>query len=824
MNELMAALVHSSVDAIVGLALDGRVEAWNAGATRLFGYAADECLGQPFTRVVAPEREQEHADLVQRVSSGLSVEHHETLRVAKGGRQVPVSISLSPLRRQGRIVGTVEIARDMTAQKRDENTLLEETRILETLNQVGRTVAAELNLERLVQVVTDAATQLSGAAFGAFFYNVKSEEGESYMLYTLSGAPREAFARLPMPRNTAIFGPTFRGAVMRSDDITQDPRFGKNEPYFGMPPGHLPVRSYLAVPVTSRSGDVLGGLFLGHPTLGVFTARAERLVVSIASQAAVGIDNARLYQSAQTEITQRQRAEEARQRSERVYRAIGESIDYGTWVCDASGRNTYASESFLRLVGLTQAQCSEFGWGDVLHPEDREQTLEEWKECVRTGKDWDREHRFLGKDGRYHTLLARGVPIRDEQGNIVSWAGINLDLSRLKQAQDALREADRRKDEFLATLAHELRNPLAPIRYALAVNKEPGRTAAQQREAEAIVDRQVEHMSRLLEDLLDVSRITHGALELRKVPIELSSAVSSAVEAARPMLDMKGHTLSVSLPPDPVQLEVDPVRMVQIFTNLLINAAKYTHPGGRVELRAWREQGGLLLGPRAKPGTNVGCEVLVLAVKDNGIGIPPEMKPRLFKAFSQAQPALERSEGGLGIGLALVQGLVTLHGGSVEAHSEGRLKGSEFIVRLPLNTAEAEGPIGAKAETSASDALVVLVADDNVDNAEVSATLLHLWGHDVVVAHAGYSALELAERARPQVLLLDIGMPDLNGYDVAAAVRAAPWGRDMTLVAVTGWGRDEDRRRALSAGFNHHLTKPVDPVKLKSLLDGLTRH
>jgi PAS domain S-box-containing protein len=804
MNELTAALVHSSVDAIVGLTLDGRVETWNAGATRLFGYAGDESIGQPFTRLVAPEGEQEHADLLRRAASGVSVAHHETVRVAKGGRQVSVSISLSPLRRGDRIVGAVEIARDMTGQKRGEKTLLEETRILETLNQVGQTVAAELDLERLVQVVTDAATTLAGAEFGAFFYNVENEAGESYMLYTLSGVPREAFAAFPMPRNTEIFGPTFRGAVMRSDDITKDARFGKNAPYSGMPPGHLPVRSYLAVPVTSRSGEVLGGLFFGHSTVGVFTPGAERLVVSIASQAAIGIDNARLYQSAQTEIAQRQRAEQARQRSERVYRAIGESIDYGTWVCDASGRNTYASDSFLELVGLSQAQCSEFGWGDVLHPEDRQQTIEEWKECVRTGKDWDREHRFLGKDGRYHTLLARGVPIRDEQGNIVAWAGINLDMSRLKQAQDELREADRRKDEFLATLAHELRNPLAPIRYALAVNKEPGRTAAQQREAEAIVDRQVEHMSRLLEDLLDVSRITHGALELRKVPIELSSAVNAAVEAARPILDTKGHTLSVNLPSEPIQLEVDPVRMVQIFTNLLINAAKYTPDGGRVELRAWREQGDL-----------------VLAVKDNGIGISPEMKPRLFKAFSQVQPALERSEGGLGIGLALVHGLVTLHGGSIEAHSEGRLKGSEFIVHLPLTAGDVNVLSGAAARVAPAPALVVLVADDNVDNAEVSATLLDLWGHEVVVAHAGYAALELAERARPQVLLLDIGMPDLNGYEVAAAVRAAPWGRDMTLVAVTGWGRDEDRRRALSAGFNHHLTKPVDPVKLKSLLDGL---
>jgi PAS domain S-box-containing protein len=443
----------------------------------------------------------------------------------------------------------------------------EHSRSLEILNRVGSTLAAELDLNTLVQTVTDAGREVSGADFGAFFYNVKDERGESYTLYTLSGVPREAFEKFPMPRNTALFGPTFRGeGVIRIDDVLADPRYGHSEPYRGMPKGHLPVRSYLAVPVTSRSGQVLGGLFFGHAEPGVFTEEAEKILVGIASQASIAIDNASLYKAVQKELAEHKRIEEALRESEEkfrtmadniaqfawmadeqgrifwynqrwfdytgttleemegwgwkkvhhpdhidrvvqkirrcfetgefwedtfplrghdgnyrwflsraipirgangkvlrwfgtntdvsaqreaetalrqsegLYRAIGESNDYGIWVCDALGRNTYASESFLRLVGLTQKECSEFGWGRVLHPDDVERTISAWKECVQAGGVWDCEHRFRGVDGRYHPILARGVPVRDANGHIIGWAGINLDISSLKQAQEDLHE------------------------------------------------------------------------------------------------------------------------------------------------------------------------------------------------------------------------------------------------------------------------------------------------------------------------------------------------------------------------------------------------
>ncbi|NJO12208.1 MAG: PAS domain S-box protein [Gammaproteobacteria bacterium] len=670
----LAAIVENSDDAIISKTLDGRVQSWNSAAERLFGYSAAQMIGQPITVIIPPELHHHELAILDTLRRGERVDHYETVRVAKDGRRLQVSLTVSPLRdATGQIIGAAKILRDISAGKLAEKRLREEARALSLLYGVGRTVAAELDLDRAVQVVTDTATELSGAAFGAFFYNAHDERGESYVLYTISGVPREEFSKFPLPRNTALFGPTFRGeGIVRSDDVTRDARYGRSAPYHGMPPGHLPVRSYLAVPVISRTGEVLGGLFFGHPEAGVFSERSERLVSGIASQAAIAIDNGRLFQAAQREIAARKRVEEELRRSERIYRAIGESIDFGTWVCDAQGNNLYASESFLRLVGLTQQQCSQFGWTDVLHPDDVQTTVAAWKRCVEGGGQWSIEHRFRGTDGKWHPVLARGVPVRDDSGKILCWAGINLDIAEMKNAADALREADRRKDEFLAILAHELRNPLAPMRYALAIARQPGRTAAHERQAQEVFERQLRHMSRLLDDLLDVSRITRGTLEIRKSPIELTSAIAAAIEAARPLIDARNHDLALELPPQSVRLEADLVRLSQVFANLLINAAKYTDPGGKLRLRAWVED-----------------DSVAVSVRDNGIGITPEMRPRLFTLFSQARSALERSEGGLGIGLALVKGVVELHGGRVEAFSEGANRGSEFVVHLPRGMAGA---------------------------------------------------------------------------------------------------------------------------------------
>jgi PAS domain S-box-containing protein len=495
--------------------------------------------------------------------------------------------------------------------------------------------------------------------------------------------------------------------------------------------------------------------------------------------------------------------------SEKLYRAIGESINYGVWVTDAEGRVIYMSDSFLKLVGLTQQQVADEGWGSVLHPDDLEDTMVAWRECARAGTMWYREHRYLGVDGKVHSILAQGVPIRDDAGRIQRWAGINLDISRLKNTERALIEADRRKDEFLATLAHELRNPLAPIRNAVRILDSDAADERQRKWGREVIARQVHRMSLLLDDLLDVSRITRNQLELKRDYVDLKSVVSVAVETARPLMDAKKHKLTVSLPPENVKLEADPLRLSQVIGNLLTNAAKYTDPEGNIGLSA-----------------RIQNAELVISIKDDGIGLNPEVIPGLFTMFSQVNSAIDRAEGGLGIGLSLVKGLVALHGGRVEAKSEGLGKGSEFIVILPHKVLASAGKVVEETTDGAANANAVrrgcvLVVDDNRDAAESLSLVLGFAGYEVMTAFNGMDALETGSRERPQAALIDIGMPGMSGHEVARRIRLEAWGKHAVLIALTGWGQDQDKQNAIAAGFNEHMTKPVEPAEVEKLLEQL---
>jgi len=684
--------------------------------------------------------------------------------------------------------------------------LREEARTLETLNRVGKAVVAELSLDRVVQVVTDAATELCGAAFGAFFYNVKNEGGEAYWLYSLSGAPREAFAKFPMPRITEVFAPTFNGSgIVRSEDITKDHRYGKNAPLRGMPQGHLPVRSYLAAPVIARSGEVIGGLLFGHPEVGVFGERSERLVAGIASQASIAIDNARLYEAAQKEIAERTRVEAVLRRSENLYRAIGESIDYGIWVCDPSGRNTYLSDSFLKLVGRTQEQCTNLGFAEILHPDDAQAATAAWQECVLAGGMWDCEQRFKGVDGRYHPVLSRGVPVHDDQGTVLCWVGINLDMGRLKQAEEALREADQRKDQFLALLAHELRNPLAPIRNGLKILNLCGFTDDRQKRAYDVIERQLSHLVRLVDDLLDVSRITRGKLELRMERVVLDSVIQGAIETVRPLTEQYRHELSVSLPEHPVFLMADAVRLTQVFGNLLSNSAKYTPANGTVRLSA-----------------SVADSMVVVRIEDNGIGIPHSALSSIFDMFTQVDRVTQQMSGGLGIGLSVVKSLVEMHHGSVKVESDGPGRGSVFTVCLPVIE---ERSVSGDQEPERSAAVNVrhrrvLVVDDNVDAADSMAALLSLLGHEIRTAHDGEQAVEVARDFEPDLILMDIGMPRIDGLEAARRIRQLPLRKRPLIAALTGWGQEADRRSSSEAGIDRHLVKPVEIEAVQQLLEG----
>ena len=412
------------------------------------------------------------------------------------------------------------------------------------------------------------------------------------------------------------------------------------------------------------------------------------------------------------------------------------------------------------------------------------------------------------KDGSVFNVSIAVSPIEDSRGRIMGASKITRDITQGKLTEAALRETDRRKDEFLATLAHELRNPLAPIRQAALISESESATDAQRRWSHNVITRQVHHMSLLLDDLLDISRITRGTLELRLEDTELADILEAAVETARPVIDAKGHKFKIEAPDESVQFMADPLRLAQILSNLLTNAAKYTDPGGEIQLR-------------------VACDrqSIVFAVKDSGIGIPAEALKNIFEMFSQVKSTRDRSEGGLGIGLSLTRGLVDLHGGRIEARSAGAALGSEFIVRLPrrdsrimpgaVSTAVDEEPVASRR---------VLIADDNRDAAETLAMLLQIEGHEVHVVHDGRAAVSAFTDFNPEVALLDIGMPELSGYEVARRVRENVQGQTVTLIALTGWGQERDKEQALAAGFNHHFTKPVEPARISKILRSLSSH
>jgi len=373
---------------------------------------------------------------------------------------------------------------------------------------------------------------------------------------------------------------------------------------------------------------------------------------------------------------------------------------------------------------------------------------------------------------------------------------------RVLERTEALREADRRKDEFLATLAHELRNPLAPIRNAVRLLQMKPAATPEVEWARDMIDRQALHMIRLIDDLMDMSRISRGKIELRKEHVELATALQGAIEAGRPLIDEQGHELTVTLPPEPVIVDGDMVRLSQVFLNLLTNAAKYSEKGGRINLRAERQ------------GSDV-----VVTVKDSGIGIPPSNLQTIFEMFSQVEGALSRSQGGLGIGLSLVKRLVEMHGGRVEAYSDGPGRGSEFVVRLPIVVERTYARRTTVVDEGIPNSeLRILVVDDNRDAAESLAMLLKMMGNNVCLGYDGEEAVRMAEEFRPHVVLCDIGLPKLNGYEACRKMKECAWDKNMILIAVSGWGQDSDKQKSEDAGFDRHMVKPVEPQMLMKLL------
>jgi PAS domain S-box-containing protein len=683
---LVSSLVETSYDAIVTKNLDGVITSWNAAAQQLFGYAADEIIGKSIRVLIPPERQSEEDDILARLRRGQRVEHFETVRIAKDGRRLNVSVTISPLRNAaGVVVGASKIARDVSALRAAEaervRLLEENAAITERLNNVGAVVASDLNRDTVVQAVTDAATELTTAEFGAFFYNVVNDAGESYTLYTISGVPREAFSSFPMPRNTEVFEPTFKGTgVVRSPDITKDPRYGKNPPYHGMPRGHLPVRSYLAVPVKGRLGDVIGGLFFGHSEVGRFNEQHERLAVGVASWASVALENARMF-------------------------------------------------------GMVQ-------------------------------------------------------------------------------------EASRLKDEFLASLSHELRTPLNAVLGYARMLRDGVVSADKQMRAIETIERNASSLTQIVEDVLDISRITSGKIRLNVQAVDFPTIVGNAIEAVSPAADAKGVRIETVLNPNASPVSGDPERLQQVLWNLLSNAVKFTNRSGKVQVRLERVD-----------------SHVALSVADTGVGIPPEFLPHVFERFRQADGSIARERGGLGLGLSIARHLAEMHGGTIEAASGGSGQGSTFTLKLPLmivhrslrdDSERVRVGLPANAQKIALGDLHgvhVVAVDDDADAVALVSELLEAAGARVSTARSAENALRLIEADAPHVLVTDLGMPHIDGFQLIERIRGHnnPLVRRVPAAALTAYARSDDRVKALRAGFQIHLAKPIDPTELVAAVAALAK-
>jgi PAS domain S-box-containing protein len=553
------------------------------------------------------------------------------------------------------------------------------------------------------------------------------------------------------------------------------------------------VRSVQTTPLWSRAGQVIGMLSTHWREPHWPSERDLRLLDILARQAA--------------DLIERHTAADTLRASEERYRSLVNVTADVLWTMDRNGEFVAPQVAWADYTGQGWDEYRGSGWLEAVHPDDRERVRGEWADSVACATlHYSAARLWNARAGAYRHTVSRATPVFNADGTVREWVGSDTDVHEQIQLAESLQESARRKDEFLATLAHELRNPLAPLRNGLQVIKLVPHDTPKIERAAAMMDRQLVQMVRLIDDLLDVSRISLGKITLRRERVRIADVVHQAMETCTPLIAAAGQTLALRIPDDSLVVLADPTRLAQVFANLLSNAVKFTPRGGHIEFAVEGRDG-----------------VATVTVTDNGIGIAPELLPRIFEMFTQLDSSLERSHGGLGIGLSLAQSLVEMHGGRIEAHSAGLHRGSRFVVHLPL-IAQFEGVQGDERRVdpaAAMSARRILVVDDNRDAAMSLAALLRLLGHEVATAFSGLEALRLAELQAPELILLDLGMPHMNGYDTAARIREQPWGRKVLLVALTGWGQESDRQRSHEAGFDHHLVKPVEVEVLERLLNEL---
>jgi signal transduction histidine kinase/ActR/RegA family two-component response regulator len=717
------------------------------------------------------------------MEAGEPYEMEHRLRMRDGSYRWHLSRARPGRDAAGRVVKWYGTATDIDASKRDE------------LNaQFLVELDAELNRLTAPEEIEQAAVNRLGQHLGVdrcFFVQIDEPYGVIAREWRSGGVSlvnRHLIADYYTPEVVALLR---AGQSLAISDTATDARAARNAANYAA----LRVGSMATAPVTYQ-GRWVGALSVIGRAPRAWRDDEQGLLREI---------SARVWP-----LIERARAVAAVRESKARFDIVRDGAQVGFWFCDLPFDKLIWDNRVKEHFWLPpDAEVTIDTFYQQLHPDDRERTRQAIDESIANRTRYEIEYRTLSPAGQEKWVRAIGRTFYDAQGNPIRFDGVTLDITERKRAEEALKENDRRKDEFLAMLAHELRNPLAPIRNAAQVLKLTGPPDANQQWAREVIERQAQHLTRLVDDLLDVSRITSGKVTLQRETLDLSAVIQRAVEASRPLIDARKHRLTVALAAEPLRVAGDLTRLVQAVSNLLNNAAKYTDEGGSIEVTTGRE----------------GAEAVV-RVRDDGLGLAADLLPHVFDLFTQAERSLDRSQGGLGIGLTLVRQLVEMHGGRAEAKSDGPGRGSEFEVRLPLLEAPTSEPGGRGAERRTPNAerrtaLRVLVVEDNVDSAEMLSFMLKLGGHETRMAHDGWAALEAARQFQPQVILCDIGLPGMNGYEVAQQLRAQPPFKQTRLVAISGYGQDEDRRRSKDAGFDYHLTKPVEPDALAALLESL---
>jgi PAS domain S-box-containing protein len=737
----------------------------NRSYSEWFGRTAPEIVGHHMSEILGPEAFAIIKPRLDATLAGETVHYEATLPYRTGGTRYVLATYTPDRDDNGEVAGIFVLVQDLTARRKAELALSESER---ALRESGAEFDAFFALPNVGKVQADPATGLIVRA------NRKLSAITGFAEDELLGRPLEDLT----PGHADVVQAFTRG---ETDEYSLEPRFTRKDG------AEIRLRVDASMLRDER----------GEPKKAIAAVRditEEKRSQQVLEEAAL--------ESARAEAALREHRD--------VLALAMRGGRMGAWSRDIRTGRVWWSHELEEIVGLPPGafQGSESAFFDLVHQDDRRGVEDAVAQAIRSRGDYTIEFRFEHATGEWRWMEGRGRAVYSESDEPVMLYGIAIDITDRKRAEDELRrlnvelsEDDRRKDQFIALLAHELRNPLAPVRFSLDLLRLPGASQVEHEQARVIIERQVTQMSKLLDDLLDVARVGTGKLQVSRGPVSLTATLQMAIETSRPLVERQHHDLQVSLPATELTVMGDPVRLTQVFANLLNNAARYTPPGGALALSA-----------AAAPDGHA-----VVRVSDNGVGLRPDQLRTIFKPFEQAhEPGYS---GGLGLGLSLAQAIVMLHDGTIDARSDGPGRGTKFVVTLPLVTAVSEeAPALMDRGRSPLDGRRVLVVDDNQDAAGAMAVLLSVDGHEIATAYDGASALASAESARPDVVLLDIGLPDITGYEVARRLRALEDGDRMTIVAISGWGQARDKQLAFDSGFDAHLTKPADPSQVRALL------